>query len=284
MLLKSFHINSSFTVQTRHGKYLANVKTRGEKRQAKPHKQKAGGNDVLPANDADRPTGDNTGGSIMSIAALAGKLDIIMVRLNKLDVLDQLAAQVASLSTSLEFCHASIAELRTENESLRTQVTTITRDTDERRRQAASDHDAVVDLQWRSMRDNLVFYGIREETDENCNTVLAQFFTDELGVTDEIDLARAHRMGKATTGKTRPIVAKFERLQQREKVRMAGPRLAGKKFGVSEQIPKEWQEKRKSLLLHFKDAKKQGKRARFVGPKLLVEGHFVTLGVPSHQA
>ena len=91
--------------------------------------------------------------------------------------------------------------------------------------------------------------------------MLAQFFTDELGVTDEIDLARAHRMSKATTGKTRPIVAKFERYQQREKVRMTGPRLAGKKFGVSEQIPKEWQEKRKSLLPHFKDAKKQGKRA-----------------------
>ena len=158
------------------------VKTRGEKRGAK---KKASGN-VLPANDADRPTGDNTGGSIMSMAALAAKLDVIIKRLDKLDVLDQLAAQVACLSTSLEFCHASIAELRAENESLRTQVTTITRDTDERRRQAASDHDAVVDLQWRSMRDNLVFHGINEGKDDNCNAVLAQFFTDELGVTEEI--------------------------------------------------------------------------------------------------
>ena len=147
------------------------VKTRGEKKGAK--QQKVSGN-ALSANDADRPTGDNTGVS-MSMAALAGKLDVIMERLDKLDVLGQLAAQVASLSTSLEFCHASIAELKAENESLRTQVATITRDTDERRRQAASNHDAVVDLQWRSMRDNLVFYGIREETDENCNTVLASF-------------------------------------------------------------------------------------------------------------
>ena len=113
---------------------------------------------------------------------------------------------------------------------------------------------------------------------------LAQFFNVELGDSDNIELARAHRMGKATPGKTRPIVAKFERYQQREKVRAAGPRLAGKKYGVSEQIPKEWQEKRKSLLPHFKEAMKQGKRAPFVGPKLLVEGHFVTIDVPSHQA
>ncbi len=53
-------------------------------------------------------------------------------------------------------------------------------------------------------------------------------------MTEVIDLARAHRMGKSTPGKTRPIVPKFERYQQREKVRMAGPRLAGKRFGVSE--------------------------------------------------
>ena len=49
-----------------------------------------------------------------------------------------------------------------ENDSLRAQVTTITGDTDERQRQAASDHDAVVQLEWRSMRNNLVFYGIHD--------------------------------------------------------------------------------------------------------------------------
>ena len=109
------------------------AKTRGEKRGAK--QQKVSGN-AVPANDADRPTGDNT--SNMSMAALAGKLDVIMERLGKLDVLDQLAAQVASLSTSLEFCHASIAELKAENESLRTQVSGMTRDTDDDKRRATT--------------------------------------------------------------------------------------------------------------------------------------------------
>ena len=49
-------------------------------------------------------------------------------------------------------------------------------------------------------------------------------------------------------------------------------------------IPKECHGKRKPLLPHFKEATKQGKRAWFVGPTLLVDGHFVTTGVPSHQA
>ncbi len=63
------------------------VKTRGDKRGGK---QKASGN-VLPANDADRPNCESTGGSM---AAMATKLDVIMERLDKLDVLDQLAVQV----------------------------------------------------------------------------------------------------------------------------------------------------------------------------------------------
>ena len=106
----------------------------------------------------------------------------------------------------------------------------------------------------------------------------------ELGVTEDVELARAHRMGKHEPGKTLPIVAKFHRYQQRETVLSAGLRLAGKRLRISQLIPKEWQDKRKPLLPLYKDAKKPGKRARFVGDKLLVEEYFVTVDSPHHQA
>ena len=48
------------------------------------------------------------------------------------------------------------------------------------------------------------------------------FFVEELGVTEDVELARAHWMEKNETGKTRPIVAKFHRNQQRETIRSAG--------------------------------------------------------------
>ena len=105
---------------------------------------------------------------------VAGKLDSIMLRLENLNVLDQLVVQVTNLTKSLDFCHESIAELKRENVELRTRVTD------------------------------------------------------------------------------------------------------------SEQIPKEWQDRRKALLPAFKDAKRQGKRARFVGDKFLVEGQFVTPNTSQH--
>ena len=126
------------------------------------------------------------------------------------------------------------------------------------------------------MRDNLLFYSIPETTsDEDCDATVQKLLRDELGITEDIGLERVHRMGKLFDGKCRPIVAKFSSFKQREVVRLDGPKLAGKRFGISEQIPKEWKDRRKALLPAFKDAKKQGKRARFVGDKLLVEGHFV---------
>ena len=205
------------------------------------------------------------------------KLDFIMQRLDKLNVLDELVVQVTNLTKSLEFCHESIAELKRENVELRTRVTELDRNNSEQQRAAKVDHDALVDLTWRSMRDNLLFYAIPEAgNDEDCEATVQTFFKNELGITEDIGLESVHRMGRRVDGKCRPIVAKFWSFKKREVVRLAGPKLAGKRFGISEQIPKEWQDRRKALLSVFKDAMKQGKRARFVGDKLLVEGHFVT--------
>ena len=52
----------------------------------------------------------------------SAKLDFIMRKLDKLNVLDELVVQVTNLPKSLEFCHESIAELKRENVELRTRV------------------------------------------------------------------------------------------------------------------------------------------------------------------
>lgn len=133
-----------------------------------------------------------------------------------------------------------------------------------------------IDLQTRSMRDNLIFDGIQEQTEEDTEEVLKTFIQKEMNISDDLPFHRVHRMGKRIPGKHRPIVAKFVLFKDREKVRRAAPStLRNKPYGVNEQFPREIHERRKQLYPHFKTAKQQGKRASMVADKSFVDGRQV---------
>ena len=92
---------------------------------------------------------------------------------------------------------------------------------------------------------------------------------------EKIKIDRAHRMGRKMANKTRPIVAKFNYHQDKEGIRKQAYLLKGKRFGISEQFPKEITEERKRLLPLYKQAKQEGKRAVLKYDKLIVEGRIV---------
>ena len=119
-----------------------------------------------------------------------------------------------------------------------------------------------LDLQTRSMRDNLVFDGIPETNEEDPEAVRKSFLKDEMDLSDEFHFERVHRMSRQIRGKNRPILAKFSFFKERETVRKAAPRaLRGKSYGVNEQLPKEINDRRKQLIPHLKTAKRKNKRA-----------------------
>ena len=80
--------------------------------------------------------------------------------------------------------------------------------------------NTLVDLQCRSMRDNLIFTGISEtplqkyEDYEDVEPTLLHFLETEMGIYRIIDFHRVHRLGayNRDTQDTnpRPIIAKFE--------------------------------------------------------------------------
>ena len=139
-----------------------------------------------------------------------------------------------------------------------TEVKTVLKNVTDETARCSSDLSAVVgglddlyerhlDLQTRSMRDNLIFDGIAETEGENTEYALKTFIATEMEVTDEISFHRVHRIGKSVRGKSRPIVAKFVNFKDRENVRKAGPNLAGKDYSVNEQFLKEIADRRKAF-------------------------------------
>ena len=75
------------------------------------------------------------------------------------------------------------------------------------------------------MRDNLLFTGIQENdsTNRDAEDTLCTFIATQMNIKDEIPFERVHRLGrfKPDQEKPRPIIAKFHRFKDREKVRQS---------------------------------------------------------------
>ena len=79
--------------------------------------------------------------------------------------------------------------------------------------------DKTNDLEFRSLRENLLFHGIPEGQNEDCENLVKQFIAEKLDIMQEITIDRAHRLGKPK-GRVRPIVVKFHQYTERETIRL----------------------------------------------------------------
>lgn len=96
---------------------------------------------------------------------------------------------------------------------------------------------AIEDIQVRSMKNNLVFTGLREERYERTEEKLREFIRCELGIDRHIEFGNVHRFQKHVFGNTRPIVARFLFNNDRQAVKERSYLLRGTRFGISEQFP-----------------------------------------------
>ena len=97
---------------------------------------------------------------------------------------------------------------------------------DELQKQQKLEADKLVDLQWRTMRENLIFSGIKEPKlprgeYENVEQSLRNFLRDEMDIDKDIQFDRIHRLGKFDYDQIyqRPIIAKFEKFKDKDFVR-----------------------------------------------------------------
>ena len=102
--------------------------------------------------------------------------------------------------------------------------------------------------------------------------MLCNFLNTELQLNYRISFGNLHRFGKPGLNGVRPIVARFVYRAELEHVLQNAYKLKGKPYGISEQFPKEIEDKRKMLYPIMKQAKKDGKRVKLVRDKLFIDG------------
>ena len=206
-----------------------------------------------------------------SIANITVKVSDIETKVHTLET------KVNTLETSRGFDSESVDALnkkQKEIDSLLTKMKKLEAD------QSAKESDLqakVLDMQCRSMRDNLIFYKIPEavgETDADCVQKVVDLIENDLEIENanrDIKLHRAHRMGKFDPSKIRPIVAKFAYYPDRENVRKNAGKSRGKAIGISQQFPREIMEKRRNLVPVMKEARENGKEAYIAVDKLYID-------------
>ena len=226
--------------------------------------------------------------------------DVITKLFERLDMMDKKLGQLESIQSSLHKVTVQVNDMNTTVSSMELQLRELeqSREYDsktlqemqERQREIDSllqkmqkaeveQKERLIDLQCRQMRDNLIFYNIRDdrgEQNEACAQKLIDFLEYEMKVENarSIRFDRIHRLGRYDPAKNRPVIAKFCFFQEREMVRSCAKNLDGSPYAVSQQFPKEVLEKRRSLIPTLKSLRDQGKRAYISVDKLFVDGRI----------
>ncbi|CAB3997350.1 Hypothetical predicted protein [Paramuricea clavata] len=185
---------------------------------------------------------------------------------NKEGIKEEISPDVSSMFETI-MSKLEVEDLKKDNEKLKkTDVET------QKRLQSLEEQNTilnnrVIDLQARPMRDNLVFYNIEENEEENTTETLQSFLESRLGIENakSIKIDRSHRMGRKQRGtKPQAIVAKFNYFPDRERVLSNAKKLKGTNLAVSEQFPEEIVKIRKWLFPEYKKARVEGRRAKLV--------------------
>ncbi|CAG2246849.1 unnamed protein product [Mytilus edulis] len=180
--------------------------------------------------------------------------------------------RVGDIEKSLDFINSQFEGNRSDLSDMKSEVTAIRSENNkvaENMQKVQNNLDELqekhLDLQIRSMRENLVFTGIpmttENEESDTTEGILKLFMKEDMKMEAEIDFHRAHRFGQlnerknrdGTTFKTKPIVCRFKSFKDREIVRKSATNLKGTTFGVSEQFPKEINERRKEHVQKLDD-------------------------------
>ena len=181
------------------------------------------------------------------------------------DDVKQMKAEFGSLQQEVQNCKDRMESLEMENDELRT----INGELLERVARVEKHAD---DLEGRSRRNNLLFYGLDSEegeTQEDLELRVKEVLTDKLELAEDIEFDRIHRV---SAKRNSPVIAKCTFYKQKVTVMKAKHKLQGSQIFIGEDFSRGVREIRKKLSKFAKEKKDQGQRVKMVFDHLVVEG------------
>lgn len=261
------------------------------------------------------------------------RLNSLDNRLNKLDSIEQqltsLSSKLSSMDTRVTSLESSVHEVNSRmneveagrafdsqiNEEIKGKQQDIVKILEKERsdiKKLSTEYDKLkgvsdelTDLQSRSMRSNLLFFGFPEKNtledrkSENCAKMILDYCEASLKIPNahnSIKVERAHRLSpKYDMNKTRPIVVAFNHYPDKMMIKQKANELFKQNppissddtlhpytnIRVSEQFPKVIQDRRKLLIPAMIKAKQDGKSAYISVDKLYINNKMYTVDTVS---
>lgn len=137
-----------------------------------------------------------------------------------------------------------------------------------------------VDLENRSRRQNLVFYGVddtnNKETWNESENLIKSICKDKLGV-DLKTVQRAHRVGRYNENFKRPIIVNFASYKEKQDILSNAKKFKGSNYSVDQDYSPKTREIRKKLWEYAKTKKADsGNRVKLNFDKLIVNDKVFT--------
>ena len=206
-----------------------------------------------------------------NVAGLEKTMTNIQSEVSSLKVRADLAeTKLKEMDTGLQFANGEVEDLKTQSRNNQQCIESL--------------KERILYQEVYNRRENLRFFGLPESTEstiEDSSEVLYRFLERDLDIEGarSIEFQRVHRLGRKKAGTSRPIIARFLRYPDRERVFKAALE-AQDEIGVKvyADLPKEIQENRKKQWPRLKRAREEGKIAYFSRKepdKLFIEGRFI---------
>lgn len=195
--------------------------------------------------------------------------------------LDSIEVRVSNLETRSDKADGTTLEMQSDIESLKDTVSLISGRL--RRSETVNrrlEHE-LSDLKARSMNKNIIFtfnkdgdFG-KESPNENCVDIIGTFLSNVMKVQNPecIMISVAHRLGKFTSGKLRPIIASFPHATDINSIFSKVGSLKGSGHFIAKQLPPDQTERKQFAAKEFNDKRKLPDiKSKMVGGTLYING------------
>ena len=171
------------------------------------------------------------------------QMEIISMKQDHKKEINLLKQEYSSQQMKIESVKSDNLELKSKYDAIRTQTNS---------------------METYSRRDNLLFHGIRQPTNESdfsCAKSIRKFLVNQLQMSEEeassVQFVRCHRLNEHNKrSEIKPIIARFKSYSDREMIWSKKSLLTNKEYAINEDFPREIAYRRRKLLPVFSKARK----------------------------